>query len=192
MDASSLGLTGKPEKIEQWPNKAKCLWRTTGEHRGPMDIAGSDRIRNSGARVAYATRHTSFIKPGDFNDPDMLEIDNGGMTADEYWLHMSLWSLLSAPPLAGNDLRTMIDETKGIPLNTDVIAVDHDGSVAVSMFNRGEQPLPISITWKSLGFAGKTIRARVSNSSCFTFRNALSQTLASTPSVPEFKSSRPT
>ena len=42
----------------------------------------------------------------------MLEIGNGGMTADEYRTHMSLWSLLAAPLIAGNDLRTMTDETK--------------------------------------------------------------------------------
>jgi alpha-galactosidase len=132
----------------------------------------------------------SFMRPGHLNDPDMLEIGNGGMTNDEYRLHMSLWSLLSAPLLAGNDLRTMTDETKSILLNTEVIAVDQDkavnpakrisepgsgdnaavsivlaktlsdGSVAVGMFNRGEQPMPISITWKSLGVTGKTVHAR--------------------------------
>ncbi len=47
-------------------------------------------------------------RPGHWNDPDMLEIGNGGMTADEYRTHMSLWSLLAAPLLAGNDLR--VDE----------------------------------------------------------------------------------
>ena len=67
----------------------------------------------------------SFMRPGHLNDPaDMLEIGNGGMTDDEYRLQMSLWSLLSAPLLAGNDLRMMTDETKSILLNTEVIAVD--------------------------------------------------------------------
>ena len=103
---------------------------------------------------------------------------------------MSLWSLLSAPLLAGNDLRMMTDETKGIMLNTEVIAVDQDkafnppkkifqpgtsrnsaasivlakalsdGSVAVGMFNRSEQPLAMSINWKSLGLTGKMVQAR--------------------------------
>ena len=56
----------------------------------------------------------------------MLEIGNGGMNADEYRTHMSLWSMLSAPLIAGNDLRTMTDETKSILMNAEVIAVDQD------------------------------------------------------------------
>ena len=56
----------------------------------------------------------------------MLEIGNGGMTADEYRTHMSLWSLLAAPLLAGNDLRTMSEETKSILMNKEVIAIDQD------------------------------------------------------------------
>jgi len=47
-----------------------------------------------------------FAKPGHWNDPDMLEVGNGGMTDDEYRTHMSLWSILAAPLLAGNDLRS--------------------------------------------------------------------------------------
>ena len=71
----------------------------------------------------------SFMKPGHFNDPDMLEIGNGGMTDDEYRLQMSLWSLLSAPLLAGNDLRIMTDEIKSILMNAEVIAVNQDKAV---------------------------------------------------------------
>jgi alpha-galactosidase len=56
----------------------------------------------------------------------MLEVGNGGMTADEYRTHMSLWRLLSAPLMAGNDLRTMTDETKSILMNPDAIAIDQD------------------------------------------------------------------
>src|SRR5947199_6487449 len=67
-----------------------------------------------------------YAKPGHFNDPDMLEIGNGGMTADEYRTHMSLWSLLAAPLIAGNDLRSMTDETKSILMNAEVIAIDQD------------------------------------------------------------------
>jgi alpha-galactosidase len=117
-----------------------------------------DKIGFSQLKIA------SFVKPGHWNDPDMLEIGNGGMTADEYRTHMSLWSLLAAPLIAGNDLRTMTDETKSILMNTEVIAIDqdpqfqpvtevshvgeievllrplHDGSVAVGLFNRGPEP----------------------------------------------------
>lgn len=56
----------------------------------------------------------------------MLEVGNGGMTADEYKAHFSLWAIMAAPLMAGNDLRDMTDETKSILLNREVIEVDQD------------------------------------------------------------------
>jgi alpha-galactosidase len=113
----------------------------------------------------------------------MLEIGNGGMTADEYRTHMSLWSLLAAPLIAGNDLRSMTDETKSILENREVIAIDQDsnykpvvsvssnnglevlmrplsdGSVVVGLFNRTEAPVQMSFPRSSLpaSFAGKKL-----------------------------------
>ena len=116
----------------------------------------------------------------------MLEIGNGGMTADEYRTHMSLWSLLAAPLIAGNDLRSMTDETKSILMNREVIAIDQDpnykpvasvssnnglevlmrplsdGSVVVGLFNRTETPAEMSFPRSSLpaSFAGKKLELR--------------------------------
>jgi alpha-galactosidase len=98
---------------------------------------------------------------------------------------MSLWSMLAAPLLAGNDLRNMTDETKSILMNRDVIAIDqdpdgkplkqisepnatavvlarplHDGSMAIGLFNRADQEQPVSINWSSVELAGKKLRAR--------------------------------
>ena len=56
----------------------------------------------------------------------MLEVGNGGMTGDEYRTHISLWAMLRAPLIAGNDLRQMSDETKSILMNTEIIAIDQD------------------------------------------------------------------
>ena len=67
-----------------------------------------------------------FAGPGHWNDPDMLEIGNGSMTETEYRTHMSLWCLLSAALLAGNDLRDMKPEILEILTNKEVIAVDQD------------------------------------------------------------------
>src|SRR5207248_3587474 len=67
-----------------------------------------------------------YASPGHWNDPDMLEIGNGGMTDDEYRTHMSLWSMLAAPLLAGNDLRTMTPAIHDILTNAEVIAIDQD------------------------------------------------------------------
>ncbi|GAC1648871.1 MAG: hypothetical protein NVS9B15_07860 [Acidobacteriaceae bacterium] len=153
------------------------LWRTTGDisdHWASMEKIGFSQIDIS-----------KFTTPGHWNDPDMLEIGNGGMTADEYRTHMSLWSMLAAPLIAGNDLRTMTDETKSILMNADVIAVDQDpaakpvqrlatqgkveiiarpmkdGSVVVGFFNRGTDPAPTSFNWSTApGLSGKPARVQ--------------------------------
>jgi alpha-galactosidase len=147
------------------------LWRTTGDindHWQRMDEIGFSQF----AIAAYA-------QVGHWNDPDMLEIGNGGMTADEYRAHMSLWSLLAAPLLAGNDLRSMSDETKSILMNTEVIAIDQDPEAkpvkkiseqgalviaarplkdktwAVGLFNRGDAAARMTVAWTDLGLHGK-------------------------------------
>jgi alpha-galactosidase len=156
------------------------LWRTThdiSDHWESMDTIGFTQL----AIQEHST-------PGHWNDPDMLEVGNGGMTSDEYRTHMSLWALLRAPLLAGNDLRTMTDETKSILMNKEVIAVDQDPAglpvhrttpqgtsevllrplaneaVVVGLFNRGTSPSPISFRWDSLdlkaGLGGKMLIAR--------------------------------
>jgi len=153
------------------------LWRTTG------DI--SDRW-DSMSKIGFNQFDISpYIRPGHWNDPDMLEIGNGAMTADEYRTHMSLWSLLAAPLLAGNDVRTMSDETKSILMNAEVIAVDqdpdgsparrlsdpnatgvivtrllHDGSVALGLFNRADQPQTIDAKWDNIGLTRRKVQAR--------------------------------
>lgn len=142
------------------------LWRTTGDisdHWASMDKIGFSQIEIS-----------KYTRPGHWNDPDMLEIGNGGMTADEYRTHMSLWSMLAAPLIAGNDLRSMTDETKSILMNAEVIAIDQDpaakpvqrlatqgsvetlvrpmqdGSLIVGVFNRGAEAASASFAWSSL------------------------------------------
>ena len=119
-----------------------------------------------------------FAGPGHWNDPDMLEIGNGGMTDDEYRTHMSLWCILAAPLLAGNNLVTMGAATKAILTNPEVIAIDQDplgvqghrvtqegplevwmkpledGSKAVGLFNRGWGAMPVTVGLRDLGVGG--------------------------------------
>jgi alpha-galactosidase len=154
------------------------LWRTTGDIQDKWESI--DKIGFGQIKLA------SYVKPGHWNDPDMLEIGNGGMTADEYRTHMSLWSMLAAPLIAGNDLRTMTDETKSILMNTEIIAIDQDprfqpvmqvssdasievlmrplsdGSVAVGLFNRGEDAATGKFLRSSLpaSFNGHALRIR--------------------------------
>jgi len=68
----------------------------------------------------------AYAGPGHWNDPDMLEVGNGGMSPDEYRAHFALWAMLSAPLIAGNDLATMNAETAAILTNREIIAVDQD------------------------------------------------------------------
>jgi alpha-galactosidase len=145
------------------------LWRTTD------DISDSFR---SMALIGFSQAGLEqFAKPGHWNDADMLEVGNGGMTADEYRTQMSLWAILAAPLLAGNDLSKMDETTKSILMNTEVIAVDQDklgmqgfrlgplqtwvrpladGSKAVALFNfvTDDVPQPITIRIQDLGFKG--------------------------------------
>ena len=172
--------------VWQWGGKVGGnLWRTTGDINdrwASLDLIGFGR-----QQTATQLELAPYAKPGHFNDPDMLEIGNGGMTDDEYRLHMSVWALLSAPLVAGNDLRSMSETTKSILLNAEVIAVDQDkavnpvtaipqagasetllvwakklsdGSIAVGLINRGETPSPVSVNWKTLGLTGTKIQVR--------------------------------
>ena len=94
------------------------LWRTTGDIRDAWD---------SMTRIGFSQNDLApWAKPGHWNDPDMLEIGNGAMSETEYKTHMSLWAMLAAPLLAGNDLRSMSPEILAILTNREVIAVDQD------------------------------------------------------------------
>jgi alpha-galactosidase len=143
------------------------LWRTTG------DISDKyDRMALIGFSQAGLSRYAG---PGHWNDPDMLEVGNGGMTLDEYRTHMSLWAILAAPLLAGNDLSHMKPEHLPILENKDVIAIDQDSlgkqgdrvsalgpyeiwskplsnnREAIALFNRGELAHTIRVNLRSLG-----------------------------------------
>ena len=101
-----------------WAPRTGNLWRTTD------DI--SDNWPSMLSNLDQSSQHRSVAGPGAWNDPDMLEVGNGGMTGDEYRAHMSLWAIQAAPLIAGNDLRTMSDETRAILTNPEVLAVDQD------------------------------------------------------------------
>jgi alpha-galactosidase len=81
-----------------------------------------------------------YSGPGHWNDPDMLEVGNGKLTLAENRTHFSMWAMLSAPLLAGNDLPHMKPEIKGILTNKDVIALDQDklGKQASRVYSEGE------------------------------------------------------
>ena len=101
-----------------WGAGAGQLWRTSG------DI--TDVFFSMVLNLNAAALHAAYAGPGHWNDPDMLEVGNGKMTTEEDRAHMSLWAILSAPLIAGCDLRTMDAATQAILTNPEVIAVNQD------------------------------------------------------------------
>ena len=162
----SLCQYGRADVWKWGPDVGGNLWRTTGDIR---DTWAS--MTNIGFKQDELA---PWAKPGHFNDPDMLEIGNGGMNDDEYRTHMSLWSILAAPLLAGNDLRNVPPNILAILTNRDVIAIDQDkaakqgtrawqsgeqeiwvrplegGDRAVAVFNRGAAAATINVQWAHL------------------------------------------
>jgi alpha-galactosidase len=172
----SLCQYGRAEVWKWGADVGGNAWRTTGDIRDTWD---------SMTTIGFAQGELApWAKPGHWNDPDMLEIGNGGMTDDEYQMHMSLWSILSAPLLAGNDLRDMSPSILAVLTNREVIAIDQDkegkqghrvsksgdqevwakplsGSAqAVGLFNRGAEAAKVSVKWAEIGLksAPKTVR----------------------------------
>lgn len=150
------------------PSVGASMWRTTGDISD--SYARMSKIGFSQAGLA------GFAGAGHWNDPDMLEIGNGKMSEDEYRTHMSLWAILAAPLLAGNDLSKMGEADRRILTNKEAIAIDQDalgkqgdrlyqngdlevwtrplsgGRVAVGLFNRGASASDISIQLAQVGF----------------------------------------
>jgi alpha-galactosidase len=180
---NALKATGRPivyslcqyglNYVWKWgPSVGGNLWRTTG------DIQDSWR---SMSEIGFDKQAglEKYSGPGHWNDPDMLEIGNGGMTDVEYRTHMSLWSMLAAPLLAGNDISTMTEQTKEILMNREVIAINQDtlgkqgyrvakdgqlevwkrelsnGDIAVGLFNRGPEAARMTAEWSTLGLSGE-------------------------------------
>jgi alpha-galactosidase len=156
----------------EWASDTGHLWRTTG------DIAD-----NWGSMLGIMKSNLAlaqFAGPGHWNDPDMLEVGNGGMTDTEYRSHFSLWSIMAAPLLIGSDLRTASPATLAILTNADVIAVDQDrqgaqgrevkasgglhvivkplanGDKAVALFNENGSTATISTNLTEIGLGAGT------------------------------------
>jgi alpha-galactosidase len=146
------------------------LWRTYGDISDKWDVMLAILDKQDGLE--------QYSGPDSWNDPDMLEVGNGGMTTEEYRAQISLLAVLNAPLIAGNDLRSMDSVTRELLVNPDVIAVDQDwsgtqgrrltrsgdhevwakpmsnGSVAVVLFNRAFEDATIDVAIGQLGFPG--------------------------------------
>ncbi|GLF98365.1 NPCBM/NEW2 domain-containing protein [Streptomyces yaizuensis] len=183
----ALRATGRPivyslcewgqNKPWEWGKDVGHLWRTTG------DI--NDSWQSALTLFKANAPLDRYAGPGHWNDPDMLEVGNGGMTDTEYRSHFSLWAMMAAPLLIGTDLRKATPATLRILANREVIAVDQDplgvqarvvrgegghwvlakplrgGDLAVALFNETDQTATVSTTAAELGLprgAGHVIR----------------------------------
>jgi len=151
---------------------------------------------------------SSYAGPGHWNDPDMLEVGVSGLSDTEGRTHFSMWALLAAPLIAGNDLRSMSATTKETLTNSEVIAVDQDplgnqgrrvatpsanlevwsktlvgtNVRAVALLNRGAAAASITASWSALGIpaGAATVRDLWSHTDLGSFTG--SYTAASVPS----------
>jgi alpha-galactosidase len=146
------------------------LWRTTGDISDDYDDMAKIGFGQAG--------HEKYAGPGHWNDPDMLEVGNGGMSEDEYRTHLGLWAILAAPLIAGNDLSRMTPFTVDMLTNREVLAIDQDPlgkqgypiiqegpfevwiklladhSFAVGLFNRSKEEDKMNVKFADLGISG--------------------------------------
>ena len=190
----ALAATGRPIVLSINPNSFHAItgpnrnwgdvanqWRTTEDITNAWDTGNVNSfpmgVRNI---VAINTLVAAYAAPGRFNDPDMLEVGNGGMTDTEMRTHFSMWAIMAAPLIAGNDVRSASSATQTILLNQAVIAVDQDplglpgvqivndgtrrvlakrlsnGDVAVALFNQGSSTATVSTTAAAIGKSGSS------------------------------------
>ena len=161
----------------EWAPRVGNLWRTTDD----IEDTWSSMLDN----LDQSAEHATAAGPGAWNDPDMLEVGNGGMTDQEYRAHFSLWAIMAAPLIAGNDLRDMSAATIATLTNREVIAVDQDslgaqgilvwerppelqvwakplrdGSRAIALLNRSSAPARITAYFDRAGIRSDSAQLR--------------------------------
>ena len=159
-----------------WAGDVGNLWRSTGDIVDKWE--GSEKWGGLGVVQILDLQDglQSYAGPGHWNDPDMLEVGNGGMNLTEYRAHFSMWWLLAAPLMAGNDIRSMSADIHDILTNKEVIAIDQDplgreghrvkradglevwakqladGGRAVALLNRTGAEANITVSWTDIGY----------------------------------------
>ncbi len=183
--SKALAKTGRPiifslcewgsNKPWEWADSVGHLWRTTGDIGNVFN--GVKKIGDWSALgvttiIDLQKNIRKYAGPGHWNDPDMLEVGNG-LTQSENRAHFSMWCMLAAPLIAGNDITKMTKETNEILTNKEVISVDQDslgveafiyadkdslqtwlkplrnGSWAICFLNKSLTPKPVEFNWKN-------------------------------------------
>ncbi len=192
-------------KAWEWAANVGQLWRTTGDISAHFDgYIDHGNWKQPGVMPIVDLQNglRKYAGPGHWNDPDMLEVGNG-MSVNEDKAHFSLWAMLAAPLMAGNDLRKMTKETNAILVNKEVIAIDQDKAGmegfkykdtdslevwvrplenddwAVGFLNRSSKPMHVNFNWKdeliSDTLFNKTLNAK---NQIFKIRNLWTKTSA--------------
>ncbi|MCH8218574.1 MAG: NPCBM/NEW2 domain-containing protein [Planctomycetes bacterium] len=156
------------------------LWRTSFDIRPRMSSVYYCADTSAGDRIIHPAFNGlwQFAGPGHWNDPDMLQV--GNLKTDiENKAHFSLWCILAAPLMAGNDFRGMSETARNILTAEELITVNqdprgiqgykvydddgreiynkplHDGTTAVLLLNKNSEPANITITWDMIGLSGR-------------------------------------
>jgi alpha-galactosidase len=159
-----------------WAGPVGNLWRSTGDIQDCWDCKKDWGGNGVTLILDQVSELYPYAGPGHWNDPDMLEVGNGGMSTGEDRAHFSMWALLAAPLLVGNDVAHMSADTQSILLNKDVIAIDQDplgiqghrvkkdgdlevwskqlanGGRAVVLLNRSAAAAQINVAWTDIGY----------------------------------------
>jgi len=188
--SQALRATGRPivfslcewgsTKPWLWAPGVGELWRATGDIQDCWDCGREWGGMGVIHIIDLMADLYPYAGPGHWNDPDMLEVGNGGLTPAENRAHFSFWCLFAAPLMAGNDLDAMTPEIHDILTNAEAIAVNQDplgmqgrkvrddgpgevwmkpladGSRAVILFNRGTDARPLRVRWEEIGLAPET------------------------------------
>jgi len=157
-----------------WARDIGNLWRTTEDIQDCWDCINDWGGIGWTLILDKQSGLEQYAGPGHWNDPDMLEVGNGGMSDKEYRAHFSMWCMLSAPLMAGNDIRNMSESIKKILTNKEVIALNQDplgkqgfkygdfgdyeiwvkflkdDELAIAFLNRGNRPINIVVNWKNI------------------------------------------
>jgi alpha-galactosidase len=163
------------DKPWEWGPTVGHLWRTTGDIYNCFDCINDHGSWKSWGVMQIVDKQDGLRKyagPGHWNDPDMLEVGNG-MVANEDRAHFTMWNMLAAPLITGNDIRKMSPQTREILTNKEVLAVNQDklgvqgfryaakdsvetwlkpladGKWAVTFLNRGRKPQAMTFDWKA-------------------------------------------
>jgi len=199
------------DKPWEWGPSVGHLWRTTGDIYNCFDCVEDHGTWKSFGTMQIMDKQAGlrqYAGPSHWNDPDMLEVGNG-MVANEDRAHFTMWCMMAAPLILGNDLRHMSPATKETLTNREVLALDQDplgvqgfryaahdsletwlkplagGRWAVAFLNRSRQPRPVRFDWQATPITDELTKAELNaRRTTYRLRNPWVQKDAGTTKKP--------